>query len=124
MPLRYHALNKGGPSSGFVVNRTLSDVDARDEKCRLEALSSELVEYIFSVYVRSVIVGNSNSSRFCAEVNSLSSISDRAKLRTSDVARAASRREMVSITSWSVLEETIGGLAVVVALATPSLKHS
>lgn len=98
-----HAFNDGRPGSGRVIDCALSDVDSCDEESCLEVLLFEEVQNTIRVDVWTVIVGDSNGSGLLAGENALA-IWHISQNRSSNVARAASRRKYVCVTSGSVFE--------------------
>lgn len=116
-----HTADNSRPWRGFVINGALSNIDTRDKEGGLHAICGKLIEDIVGVDVWAVVVGNGDGSWLNAIINTLPTIWYGSELGSRNFAGASSRRQFVGITSWSILELTIGGKAEFITLSTPSL---
>ena len=107
---RVHALEDIAELRGD-VNLSLVDVVSSDEESSLCVGGFELIQYAFSVDVRSIIVCDGDCVWLGAVVDTLSTVGLVAELRTSNVAGAASSWDLVGIAAWAVLKQAVGCFA-------------
>jgi hypothetical protein len=84
----------------------------------LEAVGLEHIQNVICVNVRSIVVSHRELPGVHARIDTFSTIRDIAILGSSNVASGASSRKLVCISTRSVVEETVGCHAIVVALST------
>jgi len=113
-----HTLDGSRPWQARIVNRALANIDSSDEESRLCISSLELIQYTFSVDIRTIIVRDSNRVRLSAVVDTLSTIGLVAKLRTSNVTSASSSWNPIGIAGWAILELAVWCLAIIISLTT------
>jgi len=124
MSRRIHALNDSGPSSGSIVNCTLSKVVTGNEEGCLCVICRKQIDQIVGIDVWSVVEGDGNGTRYFARIDTFASIIDVTKLRTRNSGSVGSSRHLVGIASWSILEETVGSCAIFIAYTAPSLEYN
>ena len=108
--LGFHALDDSGP---LLIDSTLADVVTGDEEGSLESGSIELVKNLVSVDVWAIIVGDSNGAFLLARIDTGTTIRNTSLHGTSVVASGSSSRGLVGITARTVVEQAVGGGAVV-----------
>ena len=116
--LGFHALDDSGP---LLIDSTLANVVTGDEEGSLESGSIELVKNLVSVDVWAIIVGDSNGAFLLARIDTGTTIRNTSLHRTSVVASRCSSRGLVGITARTVVEQAVGGRAVVGCGSTVSL---
>jgi regulator of extracellular matrix RemA (YlzA/DUF370 family) len=109
-----HTLDGSRPWQTRIVNRALANIDSSDEEGRLCISSLELIQYTFSVDIRTIIVRDSNRVRLSAVVDTFSTIGLVAKLRTSNVTSASSSWNPIGIAGWAILELAVWCLAIII----------
>ena len=103
------------------VDSTFANVDTGDKECCLEAIAGELVKDSVGVDVWAIIVCDSDSARGLASVDATASVCDVALLWASVIASAGAARGLVGVAARAVVDQTVGGTAVIFRSTTVSL---